>query len=196
MEEYRGLKTFYAKNRAQWRRWLSKYGEKEDRVWLILYNKAAETTSINYVEAVEEALCFGWIDSKANRRDDESRYQLFARRNPKSAWSELNKQRVKELIRQNKMEAAGLSSVEIAKANGAWDALSSIDKLEIPDDLGKALAKNTKARKNFQAFPPSIKKQLLHWISSAKRPETRIKRIAETVSLAAENQRANQWKKS
>lgn len=189
-----GVKVFYAKNRKAFRTWLEKNHEKEKNVWLILYNKTSATKSISYVEAVEEALCFGWIDSKPNKRDNESRYQYFAKRKPSGVWSSINKERIEKLIKQGLMTKAGLAAIGQAKKNGSWNALDKIDKIEIPKDLEDALAKNKKASDNFKTFAPSSKKIILNWIYSAKRPETRKQRVVDTVQLAAKGIRANHYR--
>jgi len=189
-----GIKAFYAKNRKQWRSWLEKNGEKEKSVWLIMYKKESEFPSVYYTEAVEEALCFGWIDSKANKRDAQSYYQFFARRNPKSKWSKVNKQRVEQLLTAGLMQPGGLAAIETAKQNGTWTALDEVETLTVPEDLQKALAQNEDAMKYFSAFPRSAKRAMLEWIASAKQEVTRRRRIEETVTLAAKNTRANQYK--
>jgi len=194
-EQKNGIQTVYSKSRKQWRNWLDKNHSKKTSVWLIIYKKQSEIPSVYYAEAVEEALCFGWIDSKANKRDEESYYQFFARRNPKSNWSTVNKKRIEALMDQGLVRDAGLHAIEIAKQNGTWIALDEIDKGVIPEDLQQAFNKSKKALKNFEAFSPSSKKGILEWIHNAKRPETRLKRIQETVSLAASNIKANQWVK-
>lgn len=190
-----GVKTFYAKDQRAWRAWLKKNHSKEKSVWLIFYKKRSSTPSVHYPEAVDEALCFGWIDSKPNKRDEESYYQFFAKRNPKSNWSKINKGKVAKLIELGKMERAGLEMVELAKKTGTWDALNEVEEILIPDDLQKALVKNKLAAANFEAFPRSTKKGILDWIINAKRPETRQKRISETVNLAEKNIRANQYQR-
>lgn len=194
MELKDGVKTFYAKSRLEWRKWLQKNHKKEKSVWLIIYQMKSQVPSVYYPEAVDEALCFGWIDSKPNKRDAESRYQYFAKRNPKSNWSKINKEKVARLIEQGLMTEAGLEMVELAKRTGTWDALNNVDALLLPDDLQKKFSKSKLALKNWSAFPPSTKRGILDWIQSAKRPETRQKRIDETVSLAAKNVRANQYR--
>ncbi|HVF96055.1 MAG TPA: YdeI/OmpD-associated family protein [Flavisolibacter sp.] len=187
------INSFYAKDTKSWRSWLQKNGEKENFIWLILHKKESGKKTVSYEEAVEEALCFGWIDSKANKRDDESFYLSFARRNPKSSWSKLNKERVAKLVAQGKMTDAGLSVIESAKANGAWEALTAVDALLLPDALQKAFANNKKAKDYFDAFPPSTRRGILEWINNAKRAETNAKRIDETVRLAERNERAAQY---
>jgi uncharacterized protein YdeI (YjbR/CyaY-like superfamily) len=190
-----GIKTFYAKDRTAWRKWLQKNHKREKSVWLVLYYKKSSTPSIYYNEAVEEALCFGWIDSKGNKRDHESSYLYFAQRNPLSKWSKLNKQRVKNLMKAGLMTEAGLTMIRLAKQTKTWTALNKIERLTIPADLKKAFAKNKRAEKNFSQFPPSTRKRILDWINSGKLEKTRAKRIKETVSLAAANIRANEWVK-
>lgn len=189
-----GVKVLYAKNRKAFRTWLEKNHEKEKNVWLVLYNKSSATKSIEYVEAVEEALCFGWIDSKPNKRDSESRYQYFAKRKPTGVWSSINKQRIEKLVEQSLMTKAGLAAIDQAKKNGSWNALDRIDKIEIPPDLADALAKNKKAADQFKSFAPSSKKIILNWIYNAKRPETRKQRVTDTVKLAAKGIRANHYR--
>jgi uncharacterized protein YdeI (YjbR/CyaY-like superfamily) len=155
----------------------------------------SSVASIRYPEAVEEALCFGWIDSRPNVRDGESYYLLFTQRSPKSKWSALNKRRVAALTRAGLMTSAGKAMITLAKRTGTWTALNASDKMIIPRDLAAAFKKNGAAKKNFDAFPPSAKKAILEWINSAKQPETRKRRVTETASLAAKNIRANQWTK-
>lgn len=187
----KAIKTFYAKNRKAWRSWLERNGSNESAVWLIIYKKTALKKSAGYVEAVEEALCFGWIDSTANKRDEESYLQLFARRKAGSNWSSINKQRVAKLVDEGLMTQKGLDIILVAKKNGMWEASDKVENLEIPHDLGKGFSANTRAADNFEKFPRSVKKAILAWIQSARRVETRQKRINETISLAEKNVRAN-----
>ena len=193
MELKNGIKTFHAKTKKAWRAWLQKNHLKEEKVWLILYYRENKIPSVYYAEAVEEALCFGWIDSKGNKRDDKSSYLYFAKRKPKGNWSKVNKQRVEKLLLEKRMAKAGIEMVELAKQNGAWTALDNVESLTIPEDFKTALTKSKTALKNFESFPPSSKKIILLWLQSAKRPETRSKRIAETIKLAAKNIRANHY---
>jgi uncharacterized protein YdeI (YjbR/CyaY-like superfamily) len=144
---------------------------------LIIYKKDSGTPSVYYPEAVDEALCFGWIDSKINKRDEKSYYQYFAKRNSKSNWSKVNKDKVSRLIAANLMMPAGLASIALAKKNGTWDALNEIEKLIIPTDLQALLQQNKTALTNFTAFPPSAKRGILEWIGTAKTDATRLKRI-------------------
>jgi uncharacterized protein YdeI (YjbR/CyaY-like superfamily) len=185
---------FYARDRQAWREWLEKNHTGSQNIWLLLYHKNSETPSVTYDEAVEEALCFGWIDSKPNKRDTESSYLLFSRRNPKSNWSMANRERAERMIEQGLMTKAGLEMITRAKADGTWTALEEIQQSVVPPDLEEAFAANKIAEKNFSAFPPSSKRIILEWILNARKPETRRKRIEETVRLAEKNIRANHYR--
>jgi uncharacterized protein YdeI (YjbR/CyaY-like superfamily) len=177
---------------ADWRAWLVANHVHKEGVWLITYKKSSGKPRIDYEEAVEEALCFGWIDSKGNKLDEERTMLWFAPRRPNTGWSALNKRRVEKLITEGRMAAPGLAKIEAAKADGSWWALDAVEALEIPPDLAAALQANPDAERYFDAFPRSAKRAILVWITSAKRAETRAKRLAETVRLAAQNLRSNQ----
>ena len=188
-----GYEIVTAANRDEWRGWLAEHHAAEKAAWLVIHKKASAEPSVTYDEAVEEALCFGWIDSRGNKMD-ESRYRLaFTPRKPGSVWAATNKARVERLIAQGRMTPAGLALIDAAKADGSWDALNHVDALEFPDDLLGALAANPTAQRYFDAFPDSTKRQILFWVTSAKRAETRAKRIATTVELAEQNIRAAQY---
>lgn len=191
METYRNRKVVSAKSRKEWRKWLEKNHQTESSVWLIIFHKRSEVKSVYYDEAVEEAICFGWIDSIANKRDSESKYQLFSRRKPGSKWSRLNRQRSAKMISQGMMTPAGQALIDRAMKEGTWEALEQVQSAVIPDDLRKLFNKNKTALKNFQAFPPSSKRIILEWILNARQPQTRERRIAQTVELAAKNIKAN-----
>ncbi|ARV62704.1 hypothetical protein BZZ01_32335 [Nostocales cyanobacterium HT-58-2] len=181
------LETFQAKNRKEWRKWLEKNHNTSRGVWLIYYKVKSSKSSVRYSEAVKEALCFGWIDSKVNSLDEERYMQIFTPRKLKSVWSKLNKQYIEELIEQGLMTEAGFKKIEAAKQDGSWNTLDAIEELIIPIDLKQALEENEIANKYFQAFSKSSKKNILYWIESAKRPETRFKRIEQTISSATQN---------
>lgn len=195
MEHYKNSPTYYAKNRKDWRNWLLKNHDKEFSVWLIIYRKESKIPSVYYPEAVDEALCFGWIDSLPNKRDDKSYYQFFSRRKPKSNWSKVNKQKVENLLKEGLIHPAGLAVIELAKQNGNWVALDEVEQIIIPDDLEKGFKKNKVALKNWDNFSLSSKRGILEWIFNAKRPETREKRIKETIELAEKNIKANHPRK-
>ena len=179
--------TLEPASRRAWRAWLAKHHATSSGVWLVFVKGDG---NLKYEDGVEEALCFGWIDSTARRVDDTRRSMWFAPRRPKSGWAKTNKARVEKLIAAGAMAAPGLAKIEAAKANGSWTALDSAEALEVPDDLAEALAANKKAKLAFDGFPPSARKLILWWIGSAKRPPTRAARIEETVRLAAEGKRA------
>lgn len=157
-----------------------------------MFKKNSGIPSLTWEEAVDEAICFGWIDSVRNKRDDDSFYQYFAKRKPKSGWSDVNKKKVEKLTAEGKMAPAGIATVELAKKNGTWDALNAIEVLSEPDDLVKALKKNKIAHNHWKAFPRSTKRAILSWIQDAKQPATRKRRIDQTVADAAVNIRTTQ----
>ncbi len=170
------------KNRAQWRAWLDKHHAAQEAIWLIYYKKHCGKKSVRYEEAVEEALCFGWIDSKVKRLDDERYMQKYTPRKRKSNWSKSNKRRVDRLTKDGRMTQAGLDVVKTAKQDGSWARLDDIEAGQvIPDDLADALAENAPAKKFFHGLAPSYQKQYLWWLKSAKKPETRQKRLAAIV---------------
>ncbi|MDX2231992.1 MAG: YdeI/OmpD-associated family protein [Leptolyngbyaceae cyanobacterium bins.349] len=182
------LATIYARDRQVWRQWLAQHHRTSSGIWLIYYKVKSGQPSIQYSEAVKEALCFGWIDSKVKSLDEERYQQIFTPRKPKSVWSKLNKQYIEELITQGLMTEAGLAKIAAAKQDGSWTALDAIEALIIPVDLQHALEANDVANGHFAAFSNSTKKNILSWIDSAKRPETRQKRIQQTIHAAAQNQ--------
>ncbi|MEQ9301952.1 MAG: YdeI/OmpD-associated family protein [Cyclobacteriaceae bacterium] len=195
MKQIEGENTYYAQSSLDWRKWLERNGDDVKSIWLIIYHKGSSTSSVTYPEAVDDALCYGWVDSTPNKRDHESYYQLFAKRNPKSNWSRVNKEKVARMIKKRQMTKAGHEMIAIAKENGTWTALDDVENLIIPGDLQQALADNRPAEGYFEAFPKSVKRGILEWIFNAQRAETRKKRIDETATLAKGNIRANQYQK-
>lgn len=181
------MEEFEPQNRGQWRNWLSEHHEGSAGVWLILGSRVGGARPLTIEDAVEEALCFGWIDSTLHRLEAGRSALRFTPRRPDGAWSRANKDRVRDLIERGLMTEAGLKAVSVARENGAWELLDDVEALRVPEDLARALAVDSAARANFEQFPPSAKKAALWWVSSAKRPATRSSRIAETVRLAAEN---------
>lgn len=186
---------FLAHDRAEWRAWLAENHRTATGVWLVFYKKSSGKPHLSYEEAVEEALCFGWIDSKPGKLDDERSMQYYSPRKPKSNWSKINKERIERLTGAGLMTENGLKMVELAKQTGTWTALDEVEELIVPPDLQAELEAQPPAAMHFVAFPRSVKRGILEWIMNAKTPETRQKRIAETVRLAAENIRANQYVK-
>lgn len=190
-EFFEGKPAVSARSRQEWRDWLIQHHRSGSAVWLIIYHKKSMIPSVEISEAMEEALCFGWIDSKAKKRDHISFYLTFSPRNPKSKWSKINRDRAERMIASGLMTENGQKMIDLAKQTGTWEALDEIDMLVIPADLLSLLSGNEKAFRNFNAFPPSSRKLILGWVLSAKRPATRQQRIEETVRLAAENRKAN-----
>ena len=186
-------KATHPKTRSQWRKWLEKNHSTSPGIWLIYYKKESGKRKFDYADAVEEALCFGWIDSLPRKIDNERSSLKFTPRKPKSIWSKLNKQRIEELIEQKLMTHAGLAKIEQAKKDGSWNTLNSSDfhaeNNSLPDVLRKVLSKNKKALENFQAFPAGYRKRFLFWIDSAKNPETKAARIKQTLLMAAANKK-------
>ena len=174
-------------SRKEWRNWLEKNHDKATEIWLIFYKVQTEKTSLKHEEAVEEALCFGWIDSTLRRIDDEKHMQRYTPRKAQSIWAASNKARVKKLIKAGLMTESGLKAVEIAKQNGSWNMLDAIETdLKIPQTLKQALKSNHQARTLFDGLSRSRKKQLIWWIESAKNIDTKAKRVKETVQLLVE----------
>lgn len=182
-------------SRAEWRAWLEANHTQPDGVWLVTFKKHMGDKYVSWDEIVEEALCFGWIDSLPRRLDEERTMLWLAPRKSGSGWSTVNKERIERLIVAGLMTPAGMEKIEAAKRDGTWQALDAAGALEIPDDLSAAFDNYTDARRHFEGFPPSIRRGILEWIGNAKRPETRAKRIEETAQLAQDNIRANQWRK-
>ena len=183
------LETFYFQDRKAWREWLDKNHDSSPSIWLIVYKKNSGKIGVSLEDVVEEALCFGWIDSKLNVVDEKRFKLLLTPRKPKSIWSKQNKQRAEKLIQQGLMMAAGLKKIEATKKDGSWNRLDAIEEFRLPEDFRKALAAEKNALKNFETFSNSLKKQTLWWIENAKKPETRLRRIQQTVTMAAQNRK-------
>ncbi|WP_426490752.1 YdeI/OmpD-associated family protein [Hymenobacter sp. 102] len=179
-----------APTRAEWRAWLSTHHTRPDGIWLTLYKKAKGPGYLSYAEAVEEALCFGWIDSVPRKVDAECYQLYFSPRKPGSVWSGLNKRRIAVLQAAGQLHPAGLAKIEAARQDGSWAVLDAVDALELPPDLAAAFAADAAAYQHFQAFPPSTRKAILQQLTAVKRPETRRQRIARIVEKAARNERA------
>ncbi|MRX40022.1 hypothetical protein GJU43_12115 [Flavobacterium sp. LC2016-23] len=181
------IETFYPTCKQDWREWLKENHDVKHYVWLVCYKKQANVPTISWSDAVDEALCFGWIDSTRKSIDSDKFIQFFTRRKPNSNWSKINKEKIERLIREGLMFQAGLESVERAKQNGSWIILDTVEELFIPEDLEIAFEANPGAKEYFLSLSKSVKKMILYWVVSAKRPETRQKRINEVAVLAAQN---------
>lgn len=184
------LPQLYVTNRKEWRSWLKKNYNKEKLIWLIYYKKHTGKPRIPYDDAVEEALCYGWIDSTVRRIDDDIFIQKFTPRKKRSVWSDLNKQRVKKMIKLGKMAKPGMEKVIAAKENGDWDKVPKAQTIEYdkPAELETLLSSNKKAASNFSELSPSNQKRYIAWIASAKKIETRERRAAEAFELIKSNQ--------
>ena len=183
------FKTFHPKTRNAWRKWLEKNHSTSPGVWLIYYKKSSGKAKFFYNDAVEEALCFGWIDSTLKPLDDERFMQRFTPRKPKSGWSGLNKKRIEKIIAAGLMTNAGLEKIAAAKRDGSWESLDHIDAIQLPPDFEKVLFKNKKAKANFENFPQFSKKQFLYHINQAKTEATRQQRIKLCVQMATINKK-------
>jgi uncharacterized protein YdeI (YjbR/CyaY-like superfamily) len=178
------IETFSPQNSQEWRKWLEENHSIKNSIWLIYYKKKSKIPSIEYNEAVDQALCFGWIDSKSKPIDDEKYMQFFSKRKPKSVWSKINKNKIERLTSEGLMSQAGLDIIQIAKENGSWFILDDAESLIIPQDLSIELDKNPLAKDYFINLSRSNKRNILQWLVLAKRAETRQNRIKEIVDLA------------
>jgi uncharacterized protein YdeI (YjbR/CyaY-like superfamily) len=176
-------------DRAAWRHWLEENHADAPGVWLVRPRREAGA-KLDYDALVEEALCFGWVDGRVQPIDDEQMMQLITPRKRGSAWASSNKLRVARLEASGLMAGAGRRVVEAAQADGSWSRYDSADALEVPADLAAALTAVESAATHFDAFSDAAKRAILRWLIDAKRPETRARRIAETVRLAAKNEKA------
>ena len=185
------MKTVEAKNRAEWRTWLAAHHDKEAEIWLVHYKKETGKASVDYEASVGEALCYGWIDSIIKKLDEMKYARKFTPRKDDSKWSPSNKKRVEKLLKEGLMTEHGLQKVEAAKCSGKWDAPDQRPRLtfEMPAEFAEALRKNKKAQETFEKLAPTYQKQYLGWIEVAKRPETRQKRIKESIRLLAEGKK-------
>jgi uncharacterized protein YdeI (YjbR/CyaY-like superfamily) len=177
----------YFKNAQEWREWLHDNHHSSKGVHLVFYKVNSDQESMRWEEAVQVAICYGWIDSTVKRLDDERRRQMFTPRKDKSVWSKLNKTYIEQLIADNLMHESGLRKIEIAKQNGSWESLDAVESLQMPQDLEIAFSKNKIALDNYHGFSPSYRKNYLYWLNQAKREETRKTRITEIISLCEQN---------
>lgn len=181
--------------RASLRRWLASHHAGSPGAWVVTFKKGTGRPSVDAAAVGEEALCFGWVDSRVARLDEARSMLLITPRRPRSGWSRVNKERINRLTEAGLMAPAGLAAVELAKRTGTWSALDAVERLTVPDDLAARFGRApAAARSNFDAFPRSAKRAILEWIQAAKKPETRARRVEETVAQAARNVRANQWR--
>jgi uncharacterized protein YdeI (YjbR/CyaY-like superfamily) len=182
-------------SRTEWRAWLMKHHERSRGLWLVTFKKASGKPYVPGADTVEEALCFGWIDSKPGKMDALRTKLWFAPRKSGTGWSKVNKDRIQRLHANGLIHESGLRKIHEAQQDGSWSKLDGVEALEIPADLAAAFLTQPGSAENFAAFPRSAKRGILEWILQAKKPETRAGRINQTAILAAKNERANQWPK-
>lgn len=178
---------------TQWRSWLRRNHQQMNGVWLIYPRSTSAQGGVKYDEMVDEAICWGWIDSRPGRVDSERSKLYFSPRKANSGWSAKNKVRVGRLLKAGRIQPAGLKTIEMAKKSGAWTKLDKVETLEIPADLGAAFRRLPGAAANFKSFSRTNQRMVLEWIHSAKKPETRQRRIEETAAKAFLNEVANLW---
>jgi uncharacterized protein YdeI (YjbR/CyaY-like superfamily) len=188
------IETFYPTSQAAWRQWLQENHIDKQSIWLIYYKKKSGIPSLSWSEAVDEALCFGWIDSTRKTFDADSSIQYFTKRKPKSVWSKINKAKVDRLMADGLIMQAGLDSIEIAKRNGSWTTLDEAEEVIVPDDLVVALNGKTGASDFFFGLSRSARKAILQWLVLAKLPETRQRRINEIADLASQGLKPKQFR--
>jgi uncharacterized protein YdeI (YjbR/CyaY-like superfamily) len=177
----------------EWRGWLEANHTTSSGVFVVFWKKATGRPAMTYDEMVEQALCYGWVDSRPAKLDDERSMLWFTPRKRGSGWARPNKLRIERMVAAGLMRPAGAAMIEAAKADGSWTLLDAVEDLEIPADLADALDLLDAARANFEAFPKSARRGILEWIAQAKTAPTRAKRVGETAEKAAVNERANQW---
>ena len=187
-----GRPMIHPTDRAAWRAWLTANHTQPTGIWVVMDRRGANPAQVDYESSVEEALCFGWIDSKVVKLDAGRTLQWFSPRRPRGTWARTNKERVARLTAAGLMAPAGLAAVEEAKRIGTWTQLDDVEDLVVPDDLAAAFEAIPPARANWDGFSRSARRAILVWIVQAQRPETRAARVAETARLAAVNEKANQ----
>lgn len=180
----------YFASRDLWRTWLWENHLTHTGVYVILYRVSSEVPSLRWEEAVQEAICFGWIDSTVKRLDHERRRQLFTPRRPKSSWSKVNKVYVEQLVRDGLMHESGWAKIEQAQQDGSWNLLDAVENLEIPEDLQQAFAEYPVAWEHYQNFSKTYQKGYLYWLNQAKREATRQQRILEIIRCCENNQKS------
>ncbi len=190
----RDLQEIWATDRATWRVWLEVNHATEPGVWLLYWKKGSGKQSLDWSEAVDEALCFGWIDSTRRTVNEQSFKQYFAPRKPRSTWSQINKAKIERLMEDGRMAPAGLAAVERAKANGSWSSLDDVEANIVPADLLAALDQVPAARGYFDALSRMKRWEVLHWINAAKRESTRADRIRQIVEAAASGKRPDRFR--
>jgi uncharacterized protein YdeI (YjbR/CyaY-like superfamily) len=182
--------VYHPATREAWQAWLEEHQDDTPGVWVVSWRSSTGRTTVSYDAIVEEALCVGWVDSTVNILDDERGLQLVTPRKPRSTWAQSNKVRVARLEAEGRMGPRGRRAIEVAKANGWWDILEDVEALREPEELAVSLDEVPAARQTWDGFPPSARKQMLFWIVSAVKDDTRRRRIHTVVQSAARGERA------
>jgi len=193
LSQMQEAEVFYPKSASEWRTWLEQHHIPKSSVWVVFYSKASQKPSLSWSEAVDIALCYGWIDSKKIKIDHETSHQFFSKRKAKSTWSKINKDKISKLIESGLMAKAGLDSIEVAMQNGSWTILDQVEELIVPQDFEDALNAKAGAKEFYESLSKSVRKMMLAWLVFAKRPETRQNRIDEIVELASKRQKPKQF---
>ena len=188
------IEDYCPSDKQDWRKWLEVNHDKKEAVWLVFYKKSSPNYNLSWRESVDEALCFGWIDSTKKTIDRERFIQYFSRRKPNSIWSKVNKDKVDYLILENLMQEAGYKTIEIAKKNGSWSMMDEVEALVVPNDLKNEFDKRIGSFEYYESLSKSAKKILLGWVVLAKRPETRQKRIIEIAENAGRKSKPKQFR--
>ena len=174
----------------EWRKWIAENHAKSNGVWLRFFKKDSGEKTVTYSEALEEALCYGWIDGQAKKYDAESYIQKFTPRRPKSIWSKRNTEKAERLIQEGKMKKAGMQQVELAKADGRWQqAYDSSKNMKVPEDFLQQLLKNKKAKTFFDGLNKANQYAIAWRLQTAKKPETREKRLKQILEMMSEGKK-------
>lgn len=181
------VETLFPASRAKWRDWLETNASAASGVRLVVRHKTSEIPGVHFHEAIEEALCYGWADGRATKRDGDSFYLTFRPRATDSAWDRINRERAEKLIDHGRMRDAGLAAIRRARGAGTWDTPGAASPAVVPDDLQKEFDGNRVAYRNFERLPPPSKMLILRWIDKATHPETRRHRIEQAIALAQSN---------
>jgi uncharacterized protein YdeI (YjbR/CyaY-like superfamily) len=192
--EKKDIETFCPTSRQDWRQWLKENHRLKQSVYLVYHKKKSNIPSVIYTDAVDEALCFGWIDSTRKSLEDDQFMQFFCKRKPNSVWSKVNKGKVQRLHDEGLMTEAGYSCIETAKQNGSWEILDDVEELIIPKDLAKAFRNQRGSKEYFMSLSKSVRKSILQWLVLAKRSETRQNRIFEIAELASQQLKPKQFR--
>ncbi len=190
----KSIETICPKSKQQWRQWLHENHDQKQSVWLIYYKKKSNVPTVNWSEAVDEALCFGWIDSKKQSIDEEKYMQFFCKRKSNSTWSKVNKTKIQRLAEAGLITQAGFDSIETAKLNGSWAILDKVEELIVPEDLDREFQKSPNSKSYFLSLSMSDRRSILQWLVLAKRQKTRLKRIHEIGELVVQKLKLSQFR--